>query len=149
HYNPFKLFELRGMGRVDSFPAVSPVNAEGFYRRFGIVSQVLDGYGCCVCSQDIAFCKFSVPDPTPAAGVNISSAFVHCSYLFGKISRKQAGCIKVESVLHISCRVILRLEEGVEIAERTLDNPAFNLGKAHFQEDLAHLLNKAPVGMDF
>ncbi len=44
--------------------------------------------------------------------------------------------------------MILGLEKGIEIPERALDYPAFDLGKAHFKEDLAHLFYKAPVWMD-
>ena len=136
------------MGRVNCFPSVSPVNAESFYRRFRMVSQVLDSNCCCMGSQHIAFCKFSIPDSAPAAGVNLSSALVHCSNFFEVFSRELAGAAQVESVLHISCRVVLRLEKGIEIPERTLNDPTFNLGKAHFQEDLTHLLYKTPVWMD-
>ena len=41
--------------------------------------------------------------------------------------------------------MVLRLEECVKVPERTLDNFAVDLGKAHLQEDLAHLFDEPLV----
>ena len=52
---------------------------------------------------------------------------------------------QVEGILHVSCWVVLGLEKGIEVPERTLNDFAFDLSEAHFQEDLAHLFYKAPI----
>ena len=59
--------------------------------------------------------------------------------------RQRQFLIEVKGVLHLPGRVVLRLEKGVEIPERALDDPAVHLGKSHLEEDLAHLVDESLV----
>ena len=47
----------------------------------------------------------------------------------------------VERVLHVAGRVVLRLEEGVEVPERRLDHRRDDFGEAHLEERAAGLLD--------
>ena len=53
----------------------------------------------------------------------------------------------MEGILHLPCRMVLGLEQSIEVPERALHNISFYFSEAHFQEDLAHLIDKALVRM--
>ena len=42
----------------------------------------------------------------------------------------------MEGILHLPCRVVLRLEKGIEVPERTLNNIAFYLCEPHLKKYL-------------
>ncbi len=72
---------------------------------------------------------------------------VHGFHLF--VSRREReGLPEIECVLHLPGRVVLGLEEGVEVPERLLDNATVEFLKSHFEEDLPHLGDDPLVGVD-
>ena len=54
----------------------------------------------------------------------------------------------VERVLHLAGRVVLRLEEGVEVPERRLDHRRDDFGEAHLEERAAGLLDDLAERVD-
>jgi len=62
--------------------------------------------------------------------------------------RKWQGLAEIERVLHLAGRVILRLEEGIEVPVGLLDNVTVEFLKAHLEEDLPHLGNDPLIGVD-
>ena len=88
-----------------------------------------------------------LPDPTPAGRGRFPAGDVHGLHLF--VARwKRDGLFEVERVLHLAGRVVLRLEEGVEVPEALLDDVAVEFLKTHLEEDLPHLGNDPLVGVD-
>ena len=72
---------------------------------------------------------------------------MHGLHLFVAL-RKRKGLFEIEGVLHLAGRVVLRLEEGVEVPERLLDDASVEFGKAHFEEELPHLADDPLIGVD-
>ena len=52
---------------------------------------------------------------------------------------------EVERVLHLACRVVLRLEERIEVPVAGLDELTAHLDEAHLEQDPPHLVEEALV----
>ncbi len=87
------------------------------------------------------------PAAAPAGGANASAAFMHLLN-FG-IVRYLGFCIQVECVLHLSCRMVLRLEKCIEVPEAGLNDRPLDLCEAHLQHDLSHEIDEPLVGVLF
>ncbi len=61
---------------------------------------------------------------------------------------KREGFPEVERVLHLAGRVVLRLEEGVEVPEGLLDDAPVEFLESHLEEDLPHLGDDPLVRVD-
>ncbi len=87
-----------------------------------------------------------VPGSSPTGGRGLPAVLVHIADTLIPC-RQRPALAEEEGVLHLPRRVVLRLEERVEVPERTLHDPACDLGKSHVEEDAAHLVEEALVGV--
>ena len=57
--------------------------------------------------------------------------------------------VQIEGVLHLPGRMVLGLEEGIEVPEAGLNDRPLDLDKSHLQHDLPHVIDQSLVGMPF
>ena len=62
--------------------------------------------------------------------------------------RQGESLAEIEGILHLTGRVVLRLEQGVEVPVGLLDDAAVEFGKSHVEQDLPHLGDDPLVGVD-
>ena len=114
---------------------------------FGLLCEVLDRDARCVGPEHALLCLLLLPDPTPSGRGCFAAGFVHRLHLLVTL-RQREGLLEIERVLHLAGRVVLRLEEGIEVPVGLLDDPAVEFGKSHLEKDLPHLGDDPLVGMD-
>ncbi len=135
------------MCRVNSLAPVGSINTESLHRRVGIVSQVFYSDSSGMRAQYLRLCQLFTPRAAPSFTIHISSVFMHGSNRTGIFLRDITGTINMKSILHITCRMVLGLEQGIKVPETTLNYIAFDLCESHLQKDLAHLIDKPLVGV--
>ena len=135
------------MGGVNRLAPVNPADAEGLDRGIRVHCKVLDRYARGVGPEHALLGLLLLPDPTPAGRRRIPTGDVHGLHFLVSLWKRE-GLFEVEGVLHLAGRVVLRLEEGVEIPVALLDNVTVEFLKTHLEEDLPHLGNDPLVGVD-
>ena len=106
--------------------------------------KILDRKACSMGPEHALLRLFWVPFAAPAGRRGVPAMLVHVAEALPAL-RKRYFLFEVKSILHFTGRVILRLEERVEVPECALHNLPVHLGKTHLQKDLAHLVYE-PLG---
>ena len=147
HHDPLELLELGKVRGVDRLAPVDPADAEGLDGRVRVLCKVLDGEARRVGPEHALLGLLLLPGAAPAGRGCVPAGDVHRLHLLVPL-REGEGLAEVEGVLHLPGRVVLRLEEGVEVPEGLLDDAAVEFRKSHLEEDLPHLRDDPLVGMD-
>ena len=138
----------RGQHLGRRLAAEDRADAEDLARRLRRGGQLADGRGRGVGPQDAAPGKLLVPPVAPAEGAGRPTILVGPANLLDQGRRRQLApgrAPDVEGVLHVSGRVILGLEERVEVPERRLHPGRAGLLESHLQEGPPGLLEHAAV----
>ena len=145
------LMEHGQVFEADRFVAVGPADAEELAGRVRVGGQCANRGGGGVRAEHDLLRALGAPGVAPAFAAGFPAVFVRAADRLDDLrgrQRRRRRMTHVERVLHLAGRVVLRLEEGVEVPERRLDHRRDDFGEAHLEERAAGLLDDLAERVD-
>src|SRR5438132_5154500 len=142
HHDAFNLMKFRQMFPVDRIGTEVAADDERLPRWIGMLREPLQGDRRRVGPEDGPPRLLAVPSVPPSRAPGPPAVLVRLrdaihNPLLGKWDRR--GLREIERVELVPRRVVLRLEQGVEVPEGRLDEVPVNLREAHAQENPTNL----------
>src|SRR5213595_2711357 len=147
HHHAFDLVEFRQMFPVRGVGPEVPADDERLLRRLRVLHEPLQRDRRRVRAEDGPLGFLAIPLVPPSGAARPASVLMGLRDLAqGRLVRKAEGrrLGQVERVELVARRMVLRLEQGVEVPERGLDEVPIDLRESHAQEDPTILSMYAP-----